>query len=200
MALKKNEFMERAHTILVDAGFSREAISIEAQTLKAGIARDILNESHREYSALVLRRTGLSKVEEITMGSVATKLVEAINHIPVVVVGDRPNSNKILLAFDGSRGSWKAVDCIGALLDPATCEVMLCHVIRSLDVQQLSIEKPFVPEHERDWIEAGKQKIVTALVETEKRLVKAGLSEEQVSSEIQTYEKSRAAAIAKAAR
>ncbi len=195
-----NEFMEKAHTILVDAGFSREAISIEAQTLKAGIARDILNETHREYSALVLGRTGLSTVEEITMGSVATKLVEAINHIPVVVIGDRPNSNKILLAFDGSKGSWKAVDCIGTLLDPATCEAMLCHVIRSLDVHQLSIDKPFVHKHETDWIEAGKRKIVPVLVEAKKRLVKAGFSAEQVSSEILTYEKSRAAAIAKAAR
>jgi len=195
-----NEFMEKAHTIFVDAGFSREAVSIETQTLKSGVARDILNESHREHSTLVLGRTGLSTVEEITIGSVATKLLEAVNHIPVIVVGEKPNSNKILLAFDGSKGSWNAVDCIGALLDPATCEVMLCHVIRSLDVQQLRFEKPFVPEHERDWIEAGKQKIVPALVEAKKRLVKAGLAAEQVSSKILTYEKSRAAAIAKAAR
>jgi nucleotide-binding universal stress UspA family protein len=195
-----NEFMEKARKLLIDSGNPEESVSVKVKMLTAGIARDIINESYHDYSALVVGRNGMASFDEIVMGNVTSKIVDITSHIPVAVVGNRPISNKILLAFDGSKGSWKAVDCIGELLDPATCEVMLCHVIRSLDLQQLSIEKLFAPKHERDWIEAGKQKIVPALAEAKKRLLKAGLAAEQVSSEILTYEKSRAAAIAKAAR
>jgi nucleotide-binding universal stress UspA family protein len=195
-----NEFMEKARDLLIDSGYPKESVSVKVKMLTAGIARDIINESYHDYSAVVVGRNGITSFDEIVMGNVTSKIVDITIHIPVAVVGNRPISNKILLAFDGSKGSWKAVDCIGELLDPATCEVMLCHVIRSLDLQQLSIEKLFTPKHERDWIEAGKQEIVPALVEAKKRLLKAGLSAEQVSSEILTYEKSRAAAIAKTAR
>lgn len=195
-----NEFMEKARQLLIDSGYPKESVSVKPKMLTAGIARDIINESYHDYSAVVVGRNGMASFDEIVMGNATSKLVDIASHIPVVVVGNRPISNKILLAFDGSNGSWKAVDCIGELLDPATCEVMLCHVIRSLGLQPLRIEKVFAPKHERDWIEAGKQEIVPALAEAQKRLLKAGLSAERVSSKILTYEKSRAAAIAKAAR
>ena len=195
-----NEFMEKARHLLIDSGYPKESVSVKVKMLTAGITRDIINESYHDYSAVVVGRNGMASFDEIVMGNVASKLVDITSHIPVAVIGNRPISNKILLAFDGSKGSWKGVDCLGELLDPVTCKVMLCHVIRSLDLQQLSVAKPFPPEHERDWIEAGKQKIMPALVEAKKRLLKAGLSAEQVSSEILTYEKSRAVAIVKAAR
>ena len=193
------DFMQKAQVILSRAGFAPETVSVKAQTLKSGIARDIINESYQDYSALVIGRTGVSKIEEITMGSVASKLVETIGHIPIIVVGESPESKKIMIALDGSEGSMKAVATVGALLDPAECEVMFCHVIRPLSIQQFSTKELFVQKHEADWIAANQRKIVPVLNEAKRRLLKAGFSEEQISSEILTHQKSRAAAIAKAA-
>jgi nucleotide-binding universal stress UspA family protein len=93
----------------------------------------------------------------------------------------------------------KAVRCAGALLDPATCEILLCHVIRPLSVQQMGAKELFAPKHEANWIAANQRKIIPVINEAKRRLGKAGLSEEQISSEILTYQKSRAAAIVNAA-
>ena len=195
-----DRFMTVACDILIASGFPKEAISVKTQALRYGVARDILSESHQEYSALVVGRTGISKIEDITLGSVAAKLVEGVSHLPVVVVGDRPDSQKILIAFDGSKGSMKAVKCAGTLFDPAACEVILCHVIRQLNTQQLSTKQLFIPKHEAEWIKANQRKIVLAISEANRRLMDAGFSPESLSSEILTYQKSRAAALAKAAR
>jgi len=195
-----NEFIIKAREILVDSGMAQEAVAVKTKTMTAGTARDIVNESYQDYAALVIGRTGVSRIEEVTMGSVAAKLVEVVSHIPIIVVGERPESNKILMAFDGSKGSMKAVKCAGKLLDRSVCEIMLCHVIRPLSIQQLSARELFIQKHEKDWIEVNKRKIVPAIMEAKKRLMAVGFSEDHISSEILTYAQSRAAAIAKAAR
>jgi nucleotide-binding universal stress UspA family protein len=192
-------FMEKARELLIDAGFEPEAIEVKTQNTKTGIARDIHNESLRGYAALVIGRAGVSKIKAITMGSVASKLAEVTGHIPIIVVGAHANSKKILLALDGSRGSMRAVKFVGAVVDPGNCELMLCHVIRPLSIQYLSTKERFVSKHEKEWIDMSQRKIVPVFVEAKKQLMLAGVSAENLSSEILTYESSRAAAIVKAA-
>ena len=192
-------FMEKARAALIDDGFEPKAVSVKVKELKSGIARDIHNESLGGYAALVVGRTGVSNIEDITMGSVASKLVEVTGHIPIVVVGAQPDSKKILLALDGSRGSMRAVKFVGAVVDRDTCELMLCHVVRPLSIHHLSTRERFVSKHEKEWIDVCQRKIVPVFIEAKKRLMQAGVSEENLSSEILTDESSRAAAIVKAA-
>jgi nucleotide-binding universal stress UspA family protein len=193
------EFMTMACDILIASGFPKEAISAKTQILRSGVARDILNESQRNYDILVVGRTGISKIEYITLGSVASKLVDLVVHPPIIVVGENTESKKIIIAIDGSAGSMKAVRCAGALLDPAACEILLCHVIRPLSVQQMSAKILFGPKHETDWIASNQRRIVPLINKAKRHLTEAGFSEEQISSEILTQQTSRAAAIVKAA-
>ena len=193
------EFMTLARDILNASGFAKDAISVKTQAVGSGVARDILAESQQAYDVLVVGRTGISKVEDISLGGIAAKLVDAVVHLPIIVVGEKPESNKTLIAIDGSAGSMKAVRCVGALVDPADCEILLCHVIRPLNVQQMIGKECFAPQYEADWIEANQKKIVPVINEAKRRLKQAGLSENQISSEILTYQKSRAAAIVHAA-
>lgn len=194
-----NDLMQQAQDILVDAGFANETITAHVQPMQTGIARDIINESHQSYSVLVVGRTGVSNIEDIRMGSVTSKLVETIGHLPLVVVGEGSESKKIMIALDGSEGSMKAVEYAGALLDPADCEVLFTHVIRPLKIQQLSSREIFKQKHEEQWIATNHRKIVPVISEAKKRLLEAGFRQEQISNEILTYQKSRAAAIVKAA-
>ena len=187
--------MTLACDILIASGFPKEAISVKTQALESGVARDILNESQQNYDILVVGRTGITKIEEITLGSVASKLVDVVAHPPLIVVGENVKSKKIVIAVDGSTGSMKAVRCAGTLLDPADCEILLCHVIRPLSVQQMGAKELFLPKHEAEWISANQRKIVPVINEAKRHLKEEGFSEEQISSEILTYQKSRAAAI-----
>ena len=88
------DFMEKARAALNDDGFEPRAVSVKVKGLKSGIARDIHNESLGGYAALVVGRAGLSNVEDITMGSVTSKLVEVTGHIPIIVVGTHPDSKR----------------------------------------------------------------------------------------------------------
>ncbi len=193
------DFMEKARAVLIDAGFEPKAVEVRVQDLKSGIARDIHTESLRDYAALVVGRTGVSKIDDIMMGSVAAKLVEVSARIPMIVVGAYSDSKKILVALDGSKGSMQAVRFVAAVVEPGTCELMLCHVVRPLDIQKLSSKERFVAKHEKQWIAANQRKIVPVFIEAKKQLMQTGVSAENLATEILTYEKSRAAAIVKAA-
>ena len=193
------DFMEKARAFLIDDGFEPKAVSVSVQKLKSGIARDIHNESLRGYAALVVGRTGVSNIADITMGSVASKLADVTGHIPIIVVGAHPDSKKILLALDGSRRSMRAVKFVGAVVDPDTCEMMLCHVVRPLSIRYASTKERFASKHEKEWIAANQRKIVPVFIEAKKQLMHAGISAENLSTEILTDESSRAAAIVKAA-
>jgi nucleotide-binding universal stress UspA family protein len=194
-----DEFMTLACDILTSSGFHKEAISVKTQIMRSGVARDILAESQQNYDTLVVGRTGITKIGDITLGSVASKLVDVVAHPSIIVVGENTKSKKIIIAMDGSTGSMKAVRCAGALLDPAECEILLCHVIRPLSVQQMGAKELFAPKHEANWIAANQRKIVPVMNEAKRRLKEEGFSEEQISSEILTYQQSRAAAIIKKA-
>jgi nucleotide-binding universal stress UspA family protein len=195
-----HELMTTACDILVAYGFAKDAISVKIRTLRSGVARDILNESHQGYGTLVLGRTGLSKINKVMMGSVAAKLVEYAGHLPVAVVGDITASPKILIAFDGSKGSMKALMCVGALFDPIVSEIILCHAIRPLNTHWSGTKQLFNPKQEADWAKANQRKIAPAISEAKRRLIDAGISPERISSEILTYQKSRAGGISKTAR
>jgi len=220
--LKKEieKFMERAHTILVEANFPPDAVKIKIQSRKAGIARDILKESgidiaegreilltesqysqvvlpkevNEKYDALVIGRTGVSKVHLVHMGSIANKLVGKTAHIPIAVVGGRPETGKVIVGFDGSEDAMRAVDCIGELMSSPQREAMVCHVIRPLNIH-LGIKKVFEPGEETMWAESKVKEIEPLLDEAAKRLVDAGFSPDRVHKEIQTGKKSRAKAI-----
>ena len=194
-----HEFMTVACDILIASGFPNEAISVKTQSMRSGVARDILYESKQNYDVLVVGRTGISKIENITLGSVASKVVDAVDHPPIIVVGENSKFKKLLIAIDGSTGSMNAVRCAAALLDPGECEILLCHVIRPLSIQQMGAKELFLPEHEADWISANQRKILPVINEARWRLEKAGFSEERISSKILTYQKSRADAIVKKA-
>jgi len=194
-----HEFMTTASDILIASGFPQKAIEVKTQAMRSGVARDILNESQQNYDMLVVGRTGISNIENITLGSVASKLVDVVAHPTLIIVGENTESKKIIIAIDGSAESMKAVRCVGALLDSAECEILLCHVIRPLSAQQMGVKELFLPKHEADWIAAGQRKIVPVINEAKRHLKEEGFSEEQISSEILTYQKSRAAAIVDAA-
>jgi nucleotide-binding universal stress UspA family protein len=192
-------FMEKARTVLIGSGFDPKAVELKVQNLKYGIARDIYRESCSDYDALVVGRTGVGKFDDFIMGSVTSKLVEVIGHIPIIVVGEHTESPKILIALDGSRGSMRAVNFTGDSLATGVCEIILCHVIRPLSLHQLKPKNLFISKHEADWIAGNQRKILPVIIEAKNRLIEAGHSEDQISREILTYKQSRAAAIVKAA-
>jgi len=78
--------MEKAKTVLLDAGFAESNIRFKLETKKRGIARDILNEAEDGYHLIVIGRRGLSAIAEFFIGSVSQKVSHAAKHAAVLIV------------------------------------------------------------------------------------------------------------------
>jgi nucleotide-binding universal stress UspA family protein len=187
------QYMEQAARLLLKAGVSPESITINIQNRKTGIARDIIREARNGYDAVVTRRRGMTDLRRIVLGSVATKLVEKLTFIPLILVGKRTPNKKILLAFDGSENSASAVKFVGSLLGGLDFEVSLIHVIRSNGEGR--------PEHQhifssKEFGKAAALEMGSALQAAQTELINAGFGANAVSIQIITGAVSRAGAIA----
>ena len=92
------EFKEKAFKILADAGIPEEAVSVKTQASKTGVLKDIIQESYKDYSAVIMGRTGANRLKDFFLDSMAYKLAAKVKHIPTVIVAGKPTSRKILIA------------------------------------------------------------------------------------------------------
>ncbi len=189
-----DDTMGKASKILFNSGFAADSVSVKIQKRKTGIARDILHEaSSGEYKMVVVGRTGISKFKDLVLGSVANKLIGNLTDMPLVVVGGKPDPNKFIIAFDGSKGSMRSVSSVAAMLNNTDSEIMICHVIRSIGIDKMALSETPFPEF--DWTELCVRKIEPAIEDVKRKLVSAGLDSAKIYGKILTEKPSRAGGI-----
>jgi nucleotide-binding universal stress UspA family protein len=125
------EFMRKAKVSLMDAGLAADDYEEKIYPRTKGIARDILAEAQQGYAAVVLRRRGMGALDGITMGSVASKLISKFSFLPVIIAGQRPINDKILIGIDGSDHSIRAAEFAGEMLGGYGYSAELFHVVRA---------------------------------------------------------------------
>lgn len=179
------EFKERAFKILVDAGFPQDAVNVSTQTKKTEILKDIIQESYRNYSAIVLGRTGTSWLKDLVVGSMAYKLAKKIKHIPTVVVGGKPESRKILIALDESIQAMRGVSCVAALAGAGDLKFTLLHCLNSPAMLRLSSKRPTSNEDVRTWRKYNKNRFRPYMDEATQRLMDAGIDAGRISCEFE---------------
>jgi len=122
-----NLAMEKAEQHLLDSGFSGDAIHTVVHIKNQGIVKDIVEESHRGYDALVIGRKGHSRLKDFIVDTLPMKLLGKIRNIPLIVVGKNADHKNILVAFDGTREIIKAVKSMSNLIRTKGCKLLLCH-------------------------------------------------------------------------
>ena len=128
------DYLTQAKEEAVRSGIAEENVTLRQVEIKTGLAKDIVFEAQNGlYDALVLGRRGLGRVQEMFMGSVSSQCVELAKSVPVWLVDGQVESNKVLLALDGSEDSFRAVDHVGFILARhSEMETTLVHVSTSL--------------------------------------------------------------------
>ena len=177
------------------AGFPDSAVTVTVQELRSGVARDILAESHKDYHAVVCGRTGANPFEEFVLGGVAKKILDRMVHVPLCLVGARANPGHVLLALDGSNGSFDAVDFVAETLGRAT-RVELFHALRGF---RMFVRDPgglVTEDREQEWLDRYEMEDV--FERARERLMAAGVG--TVSSKLVKGVASRAGAIVGEAR
>jgi len=197
---KAQAFLEDARNILTKAKFGENRVGLILRERKVGIARDILEECTQGYDAVVVGRKGLSKLEDIFLGSVSTKIVQGVKNIPVWVVGGDITSQKMLLAVDSSKNSRKAVDYVGKFAADTNAELTLFHVVRSVSlgfVDDLILRDE---NTERQLLEEMDRDIPRMFRSYKDILEKAGVVSDRISSKSILHSTSRAGDILKEAK
>ena len=122
--------LDKFKSQMKDAGIDPGCIKIQTMPRMSGLAKDILDYAVAgQYDAIVVGRRGVSKVQEMLMGSVTGKLLEHSKVIPVWVIDDKVGASDIVVAVDGSESSLRAVDHVGFMLkDNTDATITLLHV------------------------------------------------------------------------
>lgn len=186
-------FMERSRQLLMKAAFPADGVEIKVLNRKKGIARDIIREACNGYDAVVTRRRGMTGLRGIVLGSVATKLIEKLSFLPLILVGQKKVDNRILLAFDGSPGCLRAVDYVGSTLGGFDYEICLVHVIRGNSKNQS--EFLHIVSSEK-FTESTRKEMISLLRAAKTKLIDMGFKPAGISTEIITGAFSRAKTIA----
>ena len=165
-------FLDDARNILLKAQVGKDSVDVMVQERKKGIARDIIEEAKKGYDAVLVGRRGLSKLEDVFLGSVSNKIVEKVSNVPVWVVGGDIQSRKMLIAVDASDNSRKAVDYVGTFAAATEAELTLYHVIRSLGIgiledfprskEEIKVFDEVLASHAQDMFQAYQESLEKA--------------------------------------
>lgn len=179
------DYMQEAATHLTSAGFSEKNVEIKITPKKQDVTRDIVKESYKDYHAVVVGRTGVSRFKDFLLKSVALKLVGQIKHIPVIVMGGSPASKKICIGFDGSDCAMRGVSWVGTLLGSSDCTIQLLSLLSAKGKFWLDDEEFFLPGEDSIAFEKGCETVRPCVNNARDRLVKAGINSENVTIRIE---------------
>lgn len=190
-------FVENARQTLVNAGFAADSVEIRIQKRQIGIARDILKEAEDgRYTAVVTRRRGVGALESIVVGNVANKLFVKLICCPLIIAGQRPVNDKLLVAIDGSPSSMKAVDFVAENAGGHGYGVGLIHVIRGFGNIVPNSPEFMMPAEN---VALAHDEMMRLFSDVREKLVLAGFDENRIEEKIITGVYSRAGAIVEAA-
>lgn len=188
--------MQKCRKILLSSDYNPAKIQTTIHKRRVGVARDIIAESKNGYSAVVLRRRGMSNLQGLIMGSVALKLLNGIDDLPLIFAGRKPNNRRVLIAVDGSANAMRAVDFVGKNLGGFDYTVGLVSVMRTQHSEVIDNSDADVFE---EYLAEMEPQVGKALNQAREQLIEAGFAESEVSIEIVKGAQSRAGAIVDAA-
>jgi len=189
--------LDTARQKLLHSGYPPDAVTVKIHNRKEGIARDIVKEAEKGYSAVIIGRRGMGTYKEIIVGSVAKKIVERISFLPVLMIGEIPPDNKFLVALDSSENAVRAVNYVAQVLGGFDFNINLFHAIRGDLSVHPGIAHLVFPKESLEEAEAA---ATAVFEEAKRRLEVAGFTSDQINTKLVSGVPSRAEAIVKEAR
>jgi len=125
-----NQFMDKAVARIVDLKFPESAVTVKIKKKEDRVLDEIIREARDDYDAVVVGKTGRSRLKDRFIGSLAIKLAGKMHCIPLIIVDGEPGTDKLLLSVDRKVEAFKSIYSIGALLDIQNFSITICHVAR----------------------------------------------------------------------
>jgi nucleotide-binding universal stress UspA family protein len=92
--------LDAAAAILLEHGIAEGRIRRVLRPRVTGLAQEILAEAERgRHDALVIGRRGLSRAQEVFMGSVSNQLLQHATNVPLWIVDGKVTEPKVMVAW-----------------------------------------------------------------------------------------------------
>ncbi len=174
--------LENGKEILVRGGVAPEAIELVSQTRVLGLAKDVIEHARKNLcDAVVVGRRGLSRLQQIFMGSMSAKVVEHCTEVPVWVVDAVHRAERLLVAVDNSAAAFAIVDYLCRICGGmADLHLIFYHVPHAIEDQELNPVSSLSPEIDRLIAQGEKQLMDIFWPEATRRLHAAGFENSQI--------------------
>lgn len=181
------DLMEKSRQTLLNADFYENHVFLKLENRKAGVARDISAEAKQGYHTLIMGRLGAGAVKELPLGSVANKVLNSLSDMNLCIVAGRPETQKLMIALDGSVNSMRSVDtvCFLKRLRGGNRKILLFHAMRRMGYPAFGVGK-FEPIKalEEQMYQENEEAMNAVFEEAKSRLIRAGYSEKDISTKI----------------
>ncbi len=175
-------YMKAASDKLNKFGIGEKRVTTEVRLGRQSTSMDILNEARKGlYDSLVIGRRGITKLEELVMGSISEEILKKSHDVPIWLIDGQVDSQKFIVPIDGSFCSMMAVDHLAHILEGSShCDITLFHstamlsTVRDLDPQELY-------EHwGREWCEEHFSRPDSLFHAPKQLLVESGIPESNI--------------------
>jgi nucleotide-binding universal stress UspA family protein len=177
-----NRYLNKAVAQLERNGISSEHVSTEVKISTTSPAAEVLNVARKGYfDALIIGRRGVSKLEELIMGSVSFTLLEKCHDVPIWIVDGQVDSRKFLVPVDGSHFTLQALDHLCFMLQGNPhAEITLFHS-SAMFAQTQSLKMNYCPRFlEPDWCEVHQDDKDLHFLAPHQMLLNSGISPDRI--------------------
>jgi nucleotide-binding universal stress UspA family protein len=183
--VKKNKeaafsLLETYKNEMVQLGIDSDRIETVTRTRKLGLGKDIIDFGQsRNFDAIVVGRRGLSRLQEMYMGSVTSNVLEHSQVIPVWLVDGNITASEILVAVDGSESSLRTIDHVSFMIsNNPEVRLTLLHV--TSDARNFNPDEEPSPELEEIIARGDKASIEQFYAHAKQKFKEVGISEDQI--------------------
>ncbi|MBW1894307.1 MAG: universal stress protein [Deltaproteobacteria bacterium] len=172
--------LEKYKDEMVRMGIESDRIETVTRTRRLGLGKDIIDFGQdQNLDAIVVGRRGLSRLQEMYVGSVTSNVLEHSRVIPVWLVDGDITSTEILVAIDGSESSLSAIDHVSFMVsNNPEAHLTLLHV--TSDTRNFNLDKEPNPELEQIVARGDKACIEQFYPHAKQKFKDVGISEGQV--------------------
>jgi len=163
-------------------GVAPERVFSEVRLGRQSVGKDILNEGRRGlYDAVVIGRRGISKLEELVMGSISASIFEKSHDVPLWIIDGQVDSHKFLVPVDGSFCSMMAVDHLSHILAGCQhCQITLFHSTAMLSTARSLNPQEMYDQWGREWCEEHLSRPDSLFHAPKQLLLESGIPEENI--------------------
>jgi nucleotide-binding universal stress UspA family protein len=163
-------------------GISPDHVTTEVKISATSPGAEILSVARKGYfDALIIGRRGVSKLEELIMGSVSTTLLEKSHDVPVWIVDGQVDSRKFLVPVDGSHFTLQALDHLCFILQGNPyAEITLFHS-SAMFSQKQELKMDYCPRFLKgEWCENHRDDKELYFLAPRQMLINSGLPPDRI--------------------